>query len=85
MPLPSNIDRKLYSAGTDLETLLQVPPVHPPVAALGSPAIVPSNVSDGLKAEDCKAEMILCKMKEAAALALRASTAASFFNRTSLV
>ncbi|XP_013917285.1 PREDICTED: uncharacterized protein LOC106545294 [Thamnophis sirtalis] len=78
-------DRKLYTSTPELEGLLQFPTVDAPIAALASPALIPSEISEGLKAEDRKAETVICKTHQAAAWALRSATAASFFNRTSLV
>ncbi|XP_013923459.1 PREDICTED: dnaJ homolog subfamily C member 13 [Thamnophis sirtalis] len=82
---PSNGDRKVYTSTPELEALLQFPTVDAPIAALASPALIPSEISEGLKAEDRKAETVIRKTHQAAAWALRSATAASFFNRTSLV
>lgn len=59
--------------------------MEPTIAALASTALVSLEAADGLKAEDRKVELMLRKTHQAAAWALRAATAASFFNRTSLV
>ncbi|XP_032076117.1 lamina-associated polypeptide 2-like [Thamnophis elegans] len=82
---PGSGDRKLFTSSPELETLLQFPTVDAPIAALASPALIPSEISEGLKAEDRKAESVIRKTHQAAAWALRSATAASFFNRTSLV
>lgn len=44
---PSNNDKRLFGPGPDLEGLLQMPTMDPPVAALTSPPIVPSDASEG--------------------------------------
>lgn len=54
VPPPSNNDKHQFGPGPDLEGILQLPSVDPPVAALTSPAIVPSDASEGLKSENHK-------------------------------
>ncbi|XP_013915501.1 PREDICTED: uncharacterized protein LOC106543922 [Thamnophis sirtalis] len=85
LAVPSSNDRRFYGSGPDLEEFLQLLAVDTPVTTLASSAILPSDVTEGLKAEDHKMEMTLCKMHQEVAWAIRAATARSFFNRTSLV
>ncbi|XP_058052191.1 uncharacterized protein LOC131204695 [Ahaetulla prasina] len=81
LPPPSGTDKRFYNMAPDFLEILQSPTIDDPVAALTS--ILSSE--DGLKPEDKKAEVALRNMHQAAAWAIRAATAASFFNRASLL
>ncbi|XP_013907846.1 PREDICTED: ribosomal RNA processing protein 36 homolog isoform X1 [Thamnophis sirtalis] len=83
---PSGSDWRLYNVAPELEKLLQWPKIDDPVAALTSPSIVPaSDYMESLNLEDKKAEASFRKTHLACAWAIRAATAASFFNRASLI
>lgn len=69
----------------ELAKARQIPVVDGPVVALAFASIMPNELEDALKAEDKRAELTLWKAHQAAALAVKASTSASFFNRTSLL
>lgn len=80
-----NCRKLLYSAGLDLEELLQLTIVDAPVAMVTLSAILPTDIAEGLKAEDKKAELGLHKRHQVAAWVIRSATVASFFNRASLI
>uniref|UniRef100_A0A8C6XA67 C2H2-type domain-containing protein n=1 Tax=Naja naja TaxID=35670 RepID=A0A8C6XA67_NAJNA len=84
-PSPSSLDKKLFNVGGDLSKALEVPDVDAPVAALQANTDIPGEPEDSLKAEDKKAEQTLQRTHLSAAWAVKASTAASFFNRASLI
>lgn len=71
--------------GQDLSKALHVPEMDAPVAALAAPSIMANAPEEALRAEDKRAERSLRKALQAAAWAVKASTAASFFNRASLL
>lgn len=81
---PSGLDKCLYAAASELEEVLAMPSVDPPVATLSSSSLMTSDM-DGLKAEDRKMELGFRKAHQAAAWAIKAATATSFFNRASLI
>lgn len=82
---PSGLDKRLYPADVALEETLAIPSVDPPVAALASSSMMTSDVVDGLKTEDRKLEMGYRKAHQAAAWAIKAAMATSFFNRATLI
>lgn len=75
----------MYTGEQESEDLLRVPSVDAPLAKLSSAALIPSDMVEGLKAKDRKAELSSHKTHQAAAWAIRSATAASFFTRTSLI
>lgn len=84
-PAPRGCNKRLYSIGAELENLLQLSKIDPPVAALMSSALILSDLMEGLKAEDKKVETSFHKVHQASAWAIRASMLASFFNRATLM
>lgn len=82
---PSNQDKKPYCAAPELEALLELLSVDPPVASLASPSVISLDPLDGLKSKDRQAELALCKSHRAVAWAIKTATATSFFNRASLI
>lgn len=82
---PTGHDKRMYWAAPELDTLLQLPSVDEPVSSLISSSVLASDVGDGLKVEDKRAEIFFQKTHQAAAWAIRAATSASFFNRASLI
>lgn len=74
-----------YTVAPELEDLLQWPKIDAPIAALTSSALIPSDVMEGLKVKDKKMESSFLKAHLASAWIIKATTAASFFNRTSLM
>lgn len=85
-PTPCGNDKRFYNMGSNLAQALQLPTVDGPVAALSSPSpYLSGDIAEGLRAEDKKAEYTLRKVHQAAAWAIKASTAASFFTHTSLI
>uniref|UniRef100_A0A8C6X389 TATA box-binding protein-associated factor RNA polymerase I subunit D n=1 Tax=Naja naja TaxID=35670 RepID=A0A8C6X389_NAJNA len=81
-PLSTNC--RFFNVGPELTKSLQVPMVDAPVAALASTSTAPCDLEDVLKAEEERIEQSLQRSHQAAAWAVKASTAASFFTRTSL-
>lgn len=69
----------------ELEELLQWTKVDASIAGLTSLTLIPSNSMECLKVQDKKAETSFHKTHLASAWAIKASTAASFFNRASLL
>lgn len=59
--------------------------VDPPVVALASPAVITGPPEEGLWPKDKRLEHSLTKAHQAAAWAIKASSAASFFNRATLM
>lgn len=82
---PSGLDKKMYTVEQEVEDMLKLPAIDAPFTNLASSNILPSDSAEGLKTEDRKAEMSVCKTHQAAAWAIRSAIAASFFNRTSLL
>lgn len=82
---PSGLDRCLYNMGTDLGKLLQVPTVDAPVVALSLQSVLTESLEENFHPEDKQSEQSLVKANQAAAWAVKASTAAPFFNRASLL
>lgn len=82
---PSGLDKRLYASTSELEDVLSLPSVDPPVASLSSSSLMTSDIVDGLKAEDRKMELGFRKAHQVAAWAIKAATATSFFNRASLI
>ncbi|XP_070806291.1 uncharacterized protein [Pituophis catenifer annectens] len=82
-PSPSLVDKTFYNMAQDFMETLDPPTVDDPVVAL-APSTLLSN-DDALKPEDKRGEYALRNMHQAAAWAIKASTAASFFNRASLL
>lgn len=85
IPVPSGMDRRMYTGEQELEDLLRVPSVYAPLANLALAALIASDTAEGLKAKDRKAELSAHKTHQAAAWAIRSTIAASFFTRTSLI
>lgn len=81
----SALNKRLYCAAPELDTLLALPSVDAPVAQLSSTLPVSSDIMDGLKAEERKTEIGFQKAHKAAAWAVKAATVTSFFNRASLI
>lgn len=84
-PNPNILDRHLYNLGADFTKLLQVPTVDSPVVALSAPPVLTGPPEEILRPEDKRAEQLLVKAHQLAAWAIRVSSAASFFNRASLL
>lgn len=64
----------------NLEDILTLPLVDPPVASLSSNSVLPMDLIEGLKVEKA------ChKTHQATIWAIKASTSASFFNRASIL
>lgn len=82
---PSSLDKKLYCASQELDDMLALALVDAPVAALSTSSALSADSMDGLKAEDRKTELTFRKSHQADAWAIRAATAASFFNRATLI
>lgn len=61
------------------------PTVDPPVVALSTPSVLTGPPEESLHPEDKRSEQSLVKAHQAAAWAIKASTAVSFFNKASLL
>ncbi|XP_070618840.1 uncharacterized protein [Erythrolamprus reginae] len=82
---PSMMDRKFYTFDPGIENLLTFPTIDEPVASLVSNAVVPSELAEGLKPEDRRAETLIRKTHQMASWAFRATSAASYFNRACIL
>lgn len=69
----------------DLSQALQVPVVDGPIVTLAPPSVMTDTPEDALRPEDRRIEQSLRKAHQSAAWAVKASTAASFFNQASLM
>lgn len=65
-------------------TTLLWPTLDPPIAALHTAIAMPGSQEDILKPEDHRADQVLQRGHQAAAWAVQAASAASFFSRSSL-
>ncbi|XP_034278399.1 uncharacterized protein LOC117668538 [Pantherophis guttatus] len=84
-PTPTAADRRNFSIAPDLDSLLQVPSVDAPVAALLPHSVVPGDPEEGLRPEERRAEHVLQRAHQGASWAIRAAATVSFFNRTTLL
>lgn len=84
-PNPNQLDRRLYNLAPELASLLQIPVVDPPVAALTSPANLAGAPEDNLRPEEKRLEQSLVKSHMASAWAARSALASSFFNRAAIL
>lgn len=85
MTAPSSLDKKLFCAAPELDSLLELPAVDPPVANLSSSSMLSTDALDGLKSEDRKTELAFRKIHQTVAWAIRSASATSFFNRAALI
>lgn len=83
-PAPSTNDRRFYNVADDLNKALLWPTIDPPVAALYTNTTILGVQEGFLKPEDRWADQVIQQGHQAAAWVVRASTAASFFSRSSL-
>lgn len=67
---PSNLDKRLYCAASELDDILVLPTVDAPVAHLTTSSLTSTDPMDGLKSEEKKTEFSFCKAHEAAAWAV---------------
>lgn len=84
-PNPNSLDRLLYNMASNLSTILPVPTVDPPVVTLSTPSVWTGPPEETIRPEDKRFEHSLNKAHQAAAWAAKASLAASFLNRASLL
>ncbi|XP_070807548.1 uncharacterized protein [Pituophis catenifer annectens] len=84
-PGPSVNDKRFYNVAPNLAAALEMPTIDEPVAALVSVNIITNGLDEALTPEDRRTEVNLRKAYNASAWAVKAATAASFFNRTSLL
>ncbi|XP_034296649.1 uncharacterized protein LOC117679126 [Pantherophis guttatus] len=84
-PSPNVLDRRLYNLAPELSSLLQVPSVDQPVAELSAPTNLTGPPEEGLRPEDRRLEHSLVRSHQATAWSVKASLAASFFNRASIL
>ncbi|XP_060541070.1 uncharacterized protein LOC117659200 [Pantherophis guttatus] len=84
-PGQSMTDKQFYNVAPNLTAALEMPTIDKPVAALACADIITNNLDEALNAEDRRAEVSLRKAYNSAAWAIKAATAASFFNRTSVL
>lgn len=84
-PLPNIQDKRFYTLAADFSDLLQVPSVDAPMVALSSTTHLVGPPDESLCPEDKRAERTLIKGHQALAWLVRASSAASFFNRASIL
>lgn len=85
-PTPGSNDRRFYNLNASFAQTLQVPSVDASVVGLASSsAVVTGDISNCLKAEDMKAELVMPKIFQAITWTIKAAAAASFFNRSTLL
>ncbi|XP_060542672.1 neuronal membrane glycoprotein M6-b isoform X1 [Pantherophis guttatus] len=84
-PSPNSLDKKFYNLASEYANLLQIPTVDAPVLALASPSPVLGPPEESLPPEDRKTERSLIKGHQASAWSVQAASAASFFNRASIL
>lgn len=84
-PFPTSQDKRLYNISPDLARALEVPIVDAPVAALSASSVMTGSPEEALRPEDKRMEQTLVKGHQAATWVVKASTAASSFNRASLL
>lgn len=82
---PNSQDKRLYCAVPELDTLLTLPIVDPPIANLCSSSLLSTDSLDTLKSEDRKSDLAFHKEHQTLAWTIKTSTATSFFNRASLL
>lgn len=83
--VPSLMDWKNFNVAADLASLLQVPMVDAPVAALLPNASVPGDLDEGLSLEERWSDQVLQQAHQGVAWAIRSATTTSFFNRITLL
>ncbi|XP_034262888.1 uncharacterized protein LOC117658879 [Pantherophis guttatus] len=84
-PGPNVTDKRFYNVAPTLAAALEIPTIDEPVAALACVNMITNDPDEGLNPEDRKAEISLRKAYHAAAWGVKSATAASFFNRTSVL
>lgn len=84
-PVPSAMDHKNFTVSQDLTSLLQVPTIDTPVAALLSNALIPGDPEESIRPEERRSEQVLQRAHQGAAWAIRSVTTASIFNRLTLL
>lgn len=84
-PVPNNLDKQFYNMAPDFSHLLQVPSVDAPVLALSSLSPLAGPPEEYLRPEEKKVERTLIKGHQASAWSVQASSAASFFNRATIL
>lgn len=84
-PSPNAVDRRLYNLAPELSSLLQVPSVDQPVAELSASSNLTGPPEESLRPEDRRCEHSLVRSHQATAWSVKASLAASFFNRASIL
>lgn len=84
-PVPNSLNKRFYNVADKFSSILQVPSVDSPVVALASSFPVTGPAEESLKPEDKRAERSLIKGHQASAWAVQASSAASFFNRATIL
>lgn len=84
-PIPSSSDRTNFQVASDMDTLLQLPSIDAPIAALLSSAAVPGDPAENLRPDERRADMVLQRAHLGAAWAIKAASTASFFNRSTLL
>ncbi|XP_034296175.1 lamina-associated polypeptide 2, isoforms alpha/zeta-like [Pantherophis guttatus] len=82
---PTSLDKKLYCGAPELDSLLALPVVDPPIASLSSSSLLSSDALDVLKSEDRKTELSFRKEHQSLAWTIKTATATSFFNRATLL
>lgn len=84
-PIPNSLDRRLYNLAAEYASLLQIPVVDSPVAALASSTPSSGPAEESLRPEERKVERTVIKGHQAAAWASQAASAGSFFTRASII
>ncbi|XP_034290509.1 uncharacterized protein LOC117675694 [Pantherophis guttatus] len=84
-PVPNGLDKRFYNMASDFANILQVPSVDAPIVALSSASPLTGPSEEFLRPEDKKLERSLVKDHQASAWSIQASSAASFFNRASIL
>lgn len=84
-PVPNSLDKRFFNVAPEFSHLLQVPSVDPPVLALSSPSPLTGPPEECLRPEERKAERTLIRGHQASAWSVQASSAASFFNRATIL
>ncbi|XP_070797147.1 centrosomal protein of 290 kDa-like [Pituophis catenifer annectens] len=82
--VPSSLDKRNFIVSSDLNSLLHVPSVDAPVAALLSSSSIPGDPEEGLRPEERRSEQVLQRAHLGAAWAIKSATTISFFNPKSL-
>lgn len=84
-PNPNALDRRIYNMAPEVSSLLQVPTVDAPVAALSASSNPTGPPEEGLRPEERRLERILVKSHQGTAWSIKSALAASFFNRASIL